>query len=56
MNSRCRGQGLSEYLLICSVLAAALFTPYLAGESVATLLARTLIEYFRGLAFITSVL
>ena len=56
MISRCRGQGLSEYLLICSALTAALFTPYLGGDSVATLLARTIIEHFRGLAFITSVL
>ena len=55
MKRRVKGQGLCEYLLVCSVLAVALFTPYVAGDSVVTLLVRALVEYFRGLAFITSV-
>ncbi|MGC4027970.1 MAG: hypothetical protein QM696_03725 [Steroidobacteraceae bacterium] len=54
--SQVRGQALAEYLIVCAALTAALFLPYAEGHSVAALLASALVEYLRGLSFVTSIL
>jgi hypothetical protein len=53
---RARGQTLIEYLVVCMALAMALFLPYVQGESVTVLLARTLFENFRGTSFVMSII
>ena len=50
------GQAMGEYLVVCLALALALFTPWIEGTSVASMLARSLVTYMRGLSFITSIL
>jgi hypothetical protein len=54
--SRCTGQVLAEYLLVVAALVLALFLPYVDGDSVAVLLARSLLEFFRGMSFVMSIL
>ena len=53
---RSRGQVLTEYLLVVAALVLALFVPAIDGVPVATLLVRSLFEYFRGVSFVTSIL
>lgn len=55
-SGRARGHAMTEYLVVCLALATALFTPWLDGSSVASLLATSLLAYQRGLSFITSIL
>jgi hypothetical protein len=52
----CKGQAIAEYLIVAAVLALALFLPFLNGDSVAVLLARSLFVYFRAMSFIVSIL
>lgn len=56
MTRRQRGQGSSEFLLVCGALALALFYPYVNGESVTTLLLRTLMNVARARSFLVSIL
>lgn len=49
------GQGMSEFLIVCVTLAVALFYPYLNGESVVTLLLRTLMRVARARSFLVSI-
>ena len=53
---RDRGQALAEYLMVVAALVVALFLPYMGGESIAAVLARALLDHFRGLSFVLSVL
>lgn len=45
-----------EFLLVCAVLAIALFLPYLQGRSVTSLLVQALLECFRARSFLVSIL
>jgi hypothetical protein len=51
-----RGQAIAEFLLVSAALSLALFYPYLHGESVATLLLRTLMRLARARSFLVSIL
>jgi hypothetical protein len=51
-----RGQALTEFLLVCSALAMALFYPYLHGESIATLLLQSLMQVMRARSFLISII
>lgn len=50
------GQCLPEYLLVCTALALALFMPYAGHRPAAAVLASGVLEYLRGLSFVTSIL
>jgi hypothetical protein len=50
------GQAMVEYLVVIVALVLALFLPYVEGQSVTVLLARALLDYFRGLSFVLSIL
>lgn len=50
------GQAMSEFLVVCAALALALFYPYVNGESVITLLLRTLMGVARARSFLVSIL
>lgn len=50
------GQAMSEFLAVCAALALALFYPYVNGESVITLLMRTLMGVARARSFLVSIL
>jgi hypothetical protein len=50
------GQSLSEFLIVVAAMAAALFYPYLDGESVATMLLRALMRVLRARSFLVSVM
>ncbi len=56
MSSRQGGQAMAEFLLVAGAMALALFYPYLHGESVATLLLRTLMRVMRARSLLISVL
>lgn len=51
-----RGQATTEFLLVGSALALALFYPYLHGESVVTLLVQAAMRVLRARTFLVSVL
>lgn len=51
-----QGQAMTEFLLVGSALALALFYPYLHGESVVTLLVRTAMRVLRARTFLVSVM
>jgi hypothetical protein len=51
-----RGQVIAEFLVVSAALSLALFYPYLHGESVATLLLRTLMRLARARSFLVSIL
>jgi hypothetical protein len=51
-----RGQTIAEFLVVSAALSLALFYPYLHGESVATLLLRTLMRLARARSFLVSIL
>jgi hypothetical protein len=51
-----RGQAIAEFLVVSAALSLALFYPYLHGESVATLLLRTLMRVARARSFLVSIL
>lgn len=53
---RSKGQAMAEMLVVSAALATALFLPYAGGESVATLLLRTLMRVLRARSFIVSVM
>jgi hypothetical protein len=53
---RQRGQAMAEFLVVAAALALALFYPYLHGESVGSLLVRTLMRALRVRSFLISVL
>lgn len=53
---RARGQAMTEFLLVGSALALALFYPYLHGESVVTLLVRSAMRVMRARTFLVSVM
>jgi hypothetical protein len=53
---RYSGQALTEFLVVATSLALALFYPYVNGESVVTLLLRTLMRAMRARAFLVSVM
>jgi hypothetical protein len=50
-----RGQAAPEFVLITSLLAAALFLPWFDGVSASTLLTRRIAEAFHGLFFLIAV-
>jgi hypothetical protein len=50
------GQAMTEFLVIGAGLVLALFYPYVHGESVATLLVRTMMRVMRARTFLVSVL
>jgi hypothetical protein len=56
MSARQRGQAMVEFLLVAASMALALFYPYLHGESVATLLLRSLMRVLRARSLLISVL
>lgn len=56
MKARQRGQAMAEFLLVAGAMALALFYPYLQGESVATLLLRSLMRVLRARSMLISVL
>jgi hypothetical protein len=49
------GQAMTEFLLVSAALVLALFYPYLQGESVVTLLLRTLMGVARARSFLVSI-
>lgn len=51
-----QGQSIAEFLLVCAALVASLFLPYLNGESVVTLLLRSLMRAARARSFLVSIL
>ena len=51
-----RGQAMTEFLIVASALALALFYPYVQGESVVTLLVRTVMRVLRARTFLVSVM
>lgn len=51
-----QGQAMAEFLVIVAVLALALFLPYVEGQSVASHLARALMDYLRTRSFLISIL
>jgi hypothetical protein len=53
---RQRGQAMTEFLLVGSALALALFYPYVHGESVVTLLVRAAMRVLRARTFLVSVM
>ena len=56
MSVRHRGQAMTEFLIISAALSLALLYPYLNGESVATLLLRTLLRVARARSFLVSII
>lgn len=56
MIPRQRGQAMVEFLVVSGAMALALFYPYLQGESVATLLLRSLMRVLRVRTMLISVL
>lgn len=50
------GQSTTEFLLVSVALALALFYPYLGGESVTSLLLRSLVRAMRVRAYLVSIL
>lgn len=56
MSIRQRGQAMVEFLVVSGAMALALFYPYLHGESVATLLLRSLMRVLRARSLLISVL
>jgi hypothetical protein len=53
---RQQGQAMTEFLLVGVALALALFYPYMHGESVVTLLLRTVLRVLRIRTFLVSVI
>jgi hypothetical protein len=51
-----RGQSMTEFLLVSAALLVSLFLPYLHGESVVTLLLRSLMRVARARSFLVSIL
>lgn len=51
-----RGQSVTEFLLVCVALVTALFYPYVNGESMITLLLRSLMRVARARSFLVSIL
>lgn len=51
-----RGQAMTEFLLVSVALAVALFYPYLGGESVTSLLLRSITRAMRVRAYLVSIL
>lgn len=47
---------MTEFLVVTASLAAALFYPYVNGESVATLLLRVLMRVMRARSFLISLM
>jgi hypothetical protein len=56
MRPRHAGQAMAEFLIVVAALAVALFYPYVHGESVATLLLRTLMRVARARSLLVSIL
>lgn len=56
IRNRCAGQAMAEFLIVASSLAVALFYPLAGGESVATLLLRSLMRALRARSFLISIL
>lgn len=50
------GQAMAEFLLVAGALAVALFYPFIDGESVSTLLLRSLMQCMRARTFLLSIL
>jgi hypothetical protein len=50
------GQAFAEMLLLGAALSAALLLPFIDGQSVATLLLSTLVDYLRSQSFLLSIL
>jgi hypothetical protein len=51
-----QGQAMTEFLIVAIALALALFYPYVQGESVVTLLVRTVMRVLRARTFLVSVM
>jgi hypothetical protein len=51
-----RGQAMTEFLVVGAALALALLYPYLHGESVVTLLVRTVLRVLRARTFLVSLM
>jgi hypothetical protein len=56
MSARQQGQAMVEFMVVAGAMALALFYPYLQGESVATLLLRSLMRVLRARSMLISVL
>lgn len=56
MRRRHTGQSMTEFLVVCGALVLALFYPYVNGESVITLLVRTLMRVARARSFLVSII
>jgi Flp pilus assembly pilin Flp len=50
-----RGQAMTEYVLIVTLVALVLFVPFAGGRSVAEQLALAISNFFRGYAFLVAI-